>query len=1183
MKPLLLLSLLAIAAPAAPVTWQPVQDLKDDSGILTNGVVVKAYTFGSGKTPTINGIAFRDFAGQTLDRETLGSRYSGFWDVAGLAKELLDGAIQDTSSLGTPKAQRVILNGLIPGRRYQIQLWVADRRSWPGLNPAFSSSAQTVQASPQDRETPTLRWQGGDKGPVAQSVIGTFTADKTRLTLTLTPTAGFFNRKNWFSSQLNALVLLDQSPGTPPPFVAEKPAPPKVVKSLDDCNVTWDSPSGNSFGSMPLGNGDVGANVWVEENGDLVFYLSKVDAFDAGHLLPKLGRIRLRLDPALHLDDFRHTLVLREAAIEVKAGDVQLRVWIDANQPVVRVQGTSATPRQATLSFDSLRGMQMDSKPLPGKGTVGVLFHDNKDRLAWCYRNQSSAWEERLQAQNSAELVARAKDPILHRTAGGVLRATNFKRFAPDALMSESPLTTIDCSVRILCSQPESLPGWLAEAERPVASDWAAHQQYWEDFWNRSHIFVSRCGEEKFNLDQCRFTQFPQGSKAYHGRKEIDAALNAFQLSQRHALERFCQAAASRGAVPPPYNGSIFTMDMPPGVMGFNTPKPHPVSPDGRDWAVLSFMWQNTRHPYWSMPARGDYDTIVPGMEFVRDGLEIGRDRCKKLLGLDGAFIMEASWWHNVGVFNWEDMPGHLRYHQLATVELPAIMAETYEHTRDAKFLKEVLLPCAETGIEYYASRFTQRDAKGKMLMAGVGCAETYQGVNNPCTEIGCLKYLLTKLLSFEIDAARRSKWSNLLEEMPGVPLRRIRGMELLAVGDAYDSGREICESPELYSIYPFRQVWLGQPELLAAARQSFHTRNISLDGTDDKQAVETGGWQSAPVQAAYLGLAREAARLASINFNDQFIHWTDNVDPNAPFPQRPRARFPAFWECKMDGTPDNDHGANSVNTLQSMLLQSDGKRIFLLPAWPEDWDVSFKLAATFNTTVECAYQNGRVQSLKVTPESRRVDLIDLSTPERRIRTLVEVACADRNWLFGLPPMLDGLPKPGPVTKPWLETFGESVTNVKGAPWPDCVFRGTVLYVHGGADAPAVPAKVISSKRLSDSILKVEYDQPLEPLALAAFSAGSLTAGKRDATLHFGQPTTFDRLEFTIENANHHRGQSKPFELQVRQADGQWQTAHKARIFGLIYSKRFKPVTAQSVRLIVDAPIRQFDLFTPGN
>jgi hypothetical protein len=31
------------------------------------------------------------------------------------------------------------------------------------------------------------------------------------------------------------------------------------------------------------------------------------------------------------------------------------------------------------------------------------------------------------------------------------------------------------------------------------------------------------------------------------------------------------------------------------------------------------------------MPTRGDYDTIIPGMNFVRNGLEIAKDRCKKL------------------------------------------------------------------------------------------------------------------------------------------------------------------------------------------------------------------------------------------------------------------------------------------------------------------------------------------------------------------------------------------------------------------------------------------------------------------------------------------------------------------------------------------------------------------------
>lgn len=43
--------------------------------------------------------------------------------------------------------------------------------------------------------------------------------------------------------------------------------------------------------------------------------------------------------------------------------------------------------------------------------------------------------------------------------------------------------------------------------------------------------------------------------------------------------------------------------------------------------------------------------------------------------------------------------------------------------------------------------------------------------------------------------------------------------------------------------------------------------------------------------------------------------------------------------------------------------------------SWPKDWDVSFKLHALRQTTVECVYRSGKVESLTVTPESRRSDV----------------------------------------------------------------------------------------------------------------------------------------------------------------------------------------------------------------
>ncbi|TCR05563.1 hypothetical protein EDF66_10630 [Sphingobacterium sp. JUb20] len=47
-----------------------------------------------------------------------------------------------------------------------------------------------------------------------------------------------------------------------------------------------------------------------------------------------------------------------------------------------------------------------------------------------------------------------------------------------------------------------------------------------------------------------------------------------------------------------------------------------------------------------------------------------------------------------------------------------------------------------------------------------------------------------------------------------------------------------------------------------------------------------------------------------------------------------------------------------------------------MLPAWPKDWDVNFKVHAFKNTVIEGTYKNGKMELLKVMPESRRKDII---------------------------------------------------------------------------------------------------------------------------------------------------------------------------------------------------------------
>ncbi len=108
---------------------------------------------------------------------------------------------------------------------------------------------------------------------------------------------------------------------------------------------------------MPLGNGDIGLNVWVEPSGDLLFYISKTDAWgddvrgDNG--LPKVGRVRVKMTPSPFQagSPFRQTLQLRQGRIVASLGPLESAaewiVWVDANHPVIHVE---ARARSLSLS-----------------------------------------------------------------------------------------------------------------------------------------------------------------------------------------------------------------------------------------------------------------------------------------------------------------------------------------------------------------------------------------------------------------------------------------------------------------------------------------------------------------------------------------------------------------------------------------------------------------------------------------------------------------------------------------------------------------------------------------------------------------------------------------------------------------------------------------------------------------
>jgi hypothetical protein len=185
--------------------------------------------------------------------------------------------------------------------------------------------------------------------------------------------------------------------------------------------------------------------------------------------------------------------------------------------------------------------------------------------------------------------------------------------------------------------------------------------------------------------------------------------------------------------------------------------------------------------------------------------------------------------------------------------------------------------------------------------------------------------------------------------KLPALPLRDVNGKPALAPAGKYVAPKKCVECAELYAVFPFRLIAFGKPNL-----------DWGIEALHHRSHKAAGCWHQDDLFMSHLGLAEEA--------RGNLVSRANNHDKTC--------RFPAFWGPGHDWTPDEDHGGVLMRTFQTMLLQTDGRKICLLPAWPKDWDCDFKLHAPDQTVVAGNVVDGKVVHLQVTPPSRRKDVV---------------------------------------------------------------------------------------------------------------------------------------------------------------------------------------------------------------
>ena len=803
----------------------------------------------------------------------------------------------------------------------------------------------------------------------------------------------FFKKNNYFIFLLLSLGYLTFTVS----FSPEK----KKNEILGHYNITWNTQSKNASESMPLVGGDIGCNVWVE-NGDLLLYVQRSGSLDENGEYLKMGRFRIQLTPNPFTEDhsFQQELKLEDGYIEIESKrdekeNARIKLWVDIFSPVVHVDVESAEKTEVNVAYESWRtedkelafgkerfgafglegypGKVIRSKDNIEQTVNGILFyhHNPKEKLVP---------EVYIKLQELEDYDEEINDDLENRAFGGMLTGEGFipagtvegiyqgTPYKSWKLKSKSARRKHKIRIATHIEQIEQIEDWKDELSKTVEKSKTAPEKafektvsWWNDFWNRSYILIQPDNPEPDNP--------------------------VWQMGRNYQLFRYQLGGNVFGEYPSKFNGGNLIYD--PGLVDEN--KAH--YPDWRQWGGAVFTAQNQRLLHWPMLKAGDFDAILPQFELYRKGLPGARARVKKHFGHDGAVYCEYTsvpgiafgdgWgWQNEHNYRirGEEIPfgdpranaatsfndiveegvmanGAIAYHWESQIEHAYMILEYHRFTgadisKYMNFIEQSLIFFDE----HYRARQEMRNGKeldenGKLVIYPSTSCESYRGATNPADVLSGLKACLNSMLELDekyLSAERKKYYREFLDRVPDFDYEVVDGLKVIKPAKSWirESNQEL---PQFYPLFPFNRFQLGDEEI-----------QLFKNAYEKAPAFRKGkvqSWHQDGIFFARMGMNEEAADYNTRKLRDS-----------------PR-RFPTFWGPGHDWVPDHNWGGSGMIGLQEMLMQTFDEEILLFPAWPSDWNVKFKLHAPYRTTIEGEYKNGVIETLHVSPESRKKDI----------------------------------------------------------------------------------------------------------------------------------------------------------------------------------------------------------------
>jgi len=746
------------------------------------------------------------------------------------------------------------------------------------------------------------------------------------------------------------------------------------IPVLENYNQVWNTQSQNSSESMPLGGGDIGANVWVEK-GDLYFYFSRSGTFDEHNTLLKLGRVKVSLSPNPFKDNvgFKQELLLKDGFVTVSQNGTAVKLWVDVFNPVIHVDLESKTPLKMTVAYESWRYKNRDSKGKANnansykwapQGDIitykdSISFENNG--IQFYHRNRANTvFDVTVKQQKMESVKDQMLNPIADLTFGGQLFGDNLKAdgtyngmyqdtdFKGFRLSSIKTAKMHQFQIQLHTNQSADATLWNKELKNQISSykklkNNKTEQKtisWWHDFWLRSFVFTE------------------------NGKTEKDSI---YQMGQNYQLFRYMLGCNAYGKYPTKFNGGLFTVDP------VYTNKDLNFTPDFRNWGGGTMTAQNQRLVYAPMVKSGDFDMMKSQLDYylsLKKNAELRSQVYWKHKGAAFTEQLENFALPNPAEYEWKrpadydagmEYNAWLEYEWDTVFEFCQMMIQQKEYANeDIRKYNPFIISCLRFFDEHYQYLAKQRgrkalDGEGKLILYPGSGAETYKMAYNSNSTISALKVITEKLLQFsekELSKEDLEYLKAFQTRIPPLNFREFGGNKTLAPAKSWERINN-AEVPQLYSVFPWGIYGLGKADLKTA----LNTWKYDTDALKFRSHV---GWKQDNIFAARLGLTEEAAKYNLLKM------------ANA------ERRFPTFWGPGYDWVPDHNWGGSGMIGMQEMLLQTSGDKIYIFPAWPVKWDVHFKLHAPKNTTVEVKMEKGKVTFLNVFPKEREKDIVNL-------------------------------------------------------------------------------------------------------------------------------------------------------------------------------------------------------------